>query len=919
LSISNYTFFKEHDEIIEIRDESNLKKLKTSGGYFESFIHIDGSIPDNWSDTTITYDWCSGDGSWSNPYIIENVTIDATGSPTGSGIYIENSKNDHFIIRNCTAYNSGTDYYDAGIKLENTNNGTLINNNCSNNAGCGIVLMINCENNTLRGNTANENSYNGIRLNDFCDNNTISENTVNYNEYLGVYLTGYCDYITISGNTVNDNNDEGIHLDSCNYNILLGNIVNNNNDNGIRIHRCNYNTLSGNTANYNKLIGMYLTNGGRHNILGNTVTDNGGGIRLWQYCDHNTISGNNISNNLFGIQLLESNDINISGNTANDNENFGIALSDSDNNTLSGNTAINNNIFGIYLWESINNDISGNTANDNENFGIFLSDSDNNTLSGNTVNNNDNGINLGGNNNTLLGNTANNNNNGIFIEGNDNNISGNTASDNEYRGILLQNCDGNYIMGNTVNDNGVLFTGYGIHLIDDCDNNTLSRNTANNNTQYGIYLQTHCDNNTISGNPILYNNLYGLFVDSLCNDNLIYLNDFIGNEINARDEGNNNQWDNGTIGNFWDNYIGIDVDDDGIGDTPYDLPPAGGSVDNYPIWDDGPHVINIISPNLGDVFETIAPNFNVSINFPIFDTSWYTLDNGLTNYTFNGTSGSINQTAWDSCEEGIVSIKFFVNNTVGNFSSAEITVFKDTIVPIIDINFPINNSVFRESPPVYYISIEEVNLITTWYTMDGGITNITFTELTGIINQNLWDALPNGHVTIRFYARDVADHIGYSDVIVIKNVPYNLLYVEIVDQSFSKDEFNITLFIFDENYQGIAFAIIQMWWNGEDISDNIINLGNGLYFISLEPITVMPGEDPILLSMIVSTDGYEDKHFETYLAVDPETLEKGVVKDGDEFPPTIIIIAVISAVGGIGATIITIGILRKRKLTKEVI
>jgi len=65
----------------------NVINPKESAGYLRSFIHVDG----NWSATT-SYDWCYGDGSWGNPYIIENVTID---SPTGSGIIIENSKNDY--------------------------------------------------------------------------------------------------------------------------------------------------------------------------------------------------------------------------------------------------------------------------------------------------------------------------------------------------------------------------------------------------------------------------------------------------------------------------------------------------------------------------------------------------------------------------------------------------------------------------------------------------------------------------------------------------------------------------------------------------------------------------------------------------------------------------------------------------------
>ena len=79
--------------------KTNKSNPIASAGYTEPFIHIDGSIPGNWSGTT-SFDWCSGDGSWSNPYIIENVTINATNSPTRSGILIENSKDDYFKIRN---------------------------------------------------------------------------------------------------------------------------------------------------------------------------------------------------------------------------------------------------------------------------------------------------------------------------------------------------------------------------------------------------------------------------------------------------------------------------------------------------------------------------------------------------------------------------------------------------------------------------------------------------------------------------------------------------------------------------------------------------------------------------------------------------------------------------------------------------
>jgi len=147
--------------------------------------------------------------------------------------------------------------------------------------------------------------------------------------------------------------------------------------------------------------------------------------------------------------------------------------------------------------------------------------------------------------------------------------------------------------------------------------------------------------------------------------------------------------------------------------------------------------------------------------------------------------------------------------------------------------------------------------------------------------------------------------------------PPKLLLVDIINQSFSLKHFNFTFFIFDEDGEGIDPTIIQIWWNGLDVSGDIINLGNGFYFISLDPITVPPGEHPILLSMVISADGYEDKTLEIYITVDPDTLDKG--KPAEEFPLTLIIITISSIAGGIGVTSIGVYLLRRRKRVSEVL
>ncbi|MFX0105699.1 MAG: hypothetical protein ACFE75_09425, partial [Candidatus Hodarchaeota archaeon] len=88
--------------------------------------------------------------------------------------------------------------------------------------------------------------------------------------------------------------------------------------------------------------------------------------------------------------------------------------------------------------------------------------------------------------------------------------------------------------------------------------------------------------------------------------------------------------------------------------------------------------------------------------------------------------------------------------------------------PIINILSPQDNQTFGAIAPSYNLSIIEPNLDKVWYTLDGGLNNITITNLSGRINQILWDALPSGPLTIRFYANDTMGYLSYKEVTINK-------------------------------------------------------------------------------------------------------------------------------------------------------
>jgi len=253
-------------------DAGNDKNyLKNSGYWNPPYIHIDN----NWSDSANDLPWVQGgDGSPGNPYIIENVTIDA-GSK--NAIFIENSI-DHFIIRNCTLSNTGNGsirwHHNGGIHLYNVRNGKLIENFCS------------------------DNLHSGIHLGD-CDNNEIIENTLDNNR-VGIFFND-CDNNNITGNYAHNQYDDpldgifggaGMFLEWGVNNNILGNEFNNNEVYGILLNNADSNNISDNTANDNA-IGIYLMYSDNNIISGNTFIGNSMDCIVESFC-----TGNNIYDNI---------------------------------------------------------------------------------------------------------------------------------------------------------------------------------------------------------------------------------------------------------------------------------------------------------------------------------------------------------------------------------------------------------------------------------------------------------------------------------------------------------------------------------------------------------------------------------------------------------------------------------------------
>jgi parallel beta-helix repeat protein len=244
----------------------------------------------------------------------------------------------------------------------------------------------------------------------------------------------------------------------------------------------------------------------------------------------------------------------------------------SNGNTISDNSISGNGITGIIVYSANNNHIVNNVISNNQD-GILMhsSGSSNNEISANTVTYN----NRGG---IMLGFSAHNN----IVSNNDASHNGQTTLGD---GIYVYLCDNLIISGSTASYNHQ----DGIY-IQSGNNNTISGNTAIGNARSGIGFSTGSSNCTVSGNTITGNSLRGIEVTS-SSGNTFFTN-ILSNSHNAESNSVNN-WNStanitwtyggrtlsGLLGNVWSNYGGLDCNNDGIGDTPYNI--AGGSEKDY--------------------------------------------------------------------------------------------------------------------------------------------------------------------------------------------------------------------------------------------------------------------------------------------------------------------------------------------------
>ncbi|MBI5001449.1 MAG: right-handed parallel beta-helix repeat-containing protein [Euryarchaeota archaeon] len=625
-------------------------------------------------------------GDWAGVYLVSSCSNSINNNRllyndffgNGEGIRLEYASNNNTVSNNLIMYCA-----QFGVILLESNDNTIYNNSIIGHTWFGMGLLNNCIGNSIFHNQLMNNA--GQAKDDGTNNwdNGYPSGGNYWGDYSGVDNKSGPNQDLSSSDGIGDSNYsisggfnvdryplmqpispiEGIlphspiHINSnadfnIAHNVTSGNgtkgnpwIIENLNLSGFVVGSCFY---IGNTTEYFKIRNCSFHDASGLSAWWETGYPSGSGRGLVLYNVQNGIIENNYiySNEFDGSIAYLSSNIHYYNNSFFNNIDRCIDINTSNNCTVEGNTMAYSFV-GIgsaqsYFITFVNNSISHYT------YGIYPWVSYFFSVNNNKIENGDTGVCLEG------------------CTNSSNMIRDNTISGNSY-GVYLSYSSNIFVNNNAIRDNtmtGIAITGFMSN-----DQNTIVNNSISDNYN-GISIG-YSYSNEIINNTIVNSTNYGVTIQQ-SDSNLLYHNNFINNIIQAHNEGSN-AWDNGypSGGNYWSDYIGMDVYSggmqnipgaDGIGDTPYNITQWSGQ-DRFPLMT--PWGTDITQPNstvrppsqywyrttilstYANVTDPESPIANVSLffHFSADNSSWsnWTLfgidDLAPWNWSFNFSSG----------------------------------------------------------------------------------------------------------------------------------------------------------------------------------------------------------------------------------------------------------------------------------------
>ena len=154
---------------------------------------------------------------------------------------------------------------------------------------------------------------------------------------------------------------------------------------------------------------------------------------------------------------------------------------------------------------------------------------------------------------------------------------------------------------------------------------------------------------------------------------------------------------------------------------------------------------------------TSTITFNITTNE--LSTVWFTINNGITNYTMTSNSNNFNYTL-TGISDGDYIARFYANDTLSHLNNTEARAFGvDTVFPSLTLTEPNGTKSLRINIPLNF-SASDSKLANCWYNVYHGVNlDIINTIINCSVNSN-FNVTLDADFTLNFYVNDSAGNVN---------------------------------------------------------------------------------------------------------------------------------------------------------------
>ncbi len=186
-----------------------------------------------------------------------------------------------------------------------------------------------------------------------------------------------------------------------------------------------------------------------------------------------------------------------------------------------------------------------------------------------------------------------------------------------------------------------------------------------------------------------------------------------------------------------------------------------------------PPAILLALPTAGQVFGNSSVSYQFESLDIQLDSAWVAINGDrIVEFGEEGIyAGVIPMNAWNACQDGPVDLCFGSNDTLGNVQEQPMTIYKDSMPPVVNFDFVHSDIEGRIPPEIFWTYNDASAVVAAWYTVGDSPDryNIQVDAFTFTLDAAIWSTLPDGQVIVNLFVKDICGNIGSFSRFMIKD------------------------------------------------------------------------------------------------------------------------------------------------------